>query len=411
MGNAIHVTMLGKFTLREEGMAQPCPLSLTGRSRRLWILVAYLILHRDRGIPAQELIDLLWSDASGGNPMSTLQNNASRARSALAELGFSDAKRLIVCEDGFYRWAPDRETEVDSDTFESLARHALLQKTPQEGLPSALEAERLYAGDFLSESAMELWCGSINTYYRSLYIRLCRTTVSWLMEVGRTVDAEQLCSRVLQLDSAAEEFSVYLMRALTLNKNPKKALEHYEHIRQMYRESFGVVPGPEMEAEKTEALRALYGQDVGVQELGAFLSVSDEETGAFYCDNNVFREIVKLQLRELRRNHGQSQILLVRLKPDSLPLERQAVLMKQLETTLTAALRAGDPFTRMGTNRYMILLPGASRENAEMVSQRILKRLRRDFLRPAQDYSFRITDLERLKRMDAGTAEEGPTQG
>ena len=85
--------------------------------------------------------------------------------------------------------------------------------------------------------------------------------------------------------------------------------------------------------------------------------------------------------------------------------------MKQLETTLTAALRAGDPFTRMGTNRYMILLPGASRENAEMVSQRILKRLRRDFLRPAQDYSFRITDLERLKRMDAGTAEEGPTQG
>lgn len=222
MGNAIHVTMLGKFTLREEGMAQPCPLSLTGRSRRLWILVAYLILHRDRGIPAQELIDLLWSDASGGNPMSTLQNNASRARSALAELGFSDAKRLIVCEDGFYRWAPDRETEVDSNTFESLARHALLQKTPQEGLPSALEAERLYAGDFLSESAMELWCGSINTYYRSLYIRLCRTTVSWLMEVGRTVDAEQLCSRVLQLDSAAEEFSVYLMRALTLNKTPRR---------------------------------------------------------------------------------------------------------------------------------------------------------------------------------------------
>ena len=89
MGNAIHVTMLGKFTLREEGMAQPCPLSLTGRSRRLWILVAYLILHRDRGIPAQELIDLLWSDASGGNPMSTLQNNASRARTPETSIIFT----------------------------------------------------------------------------------------------------------------------------------------------------------------------------------------------------------------------------------------------------------------------------------------------------------------------------------
>ena len=402
----IYVTMLGKFALREEGMTQPCVVSLTGRSRRLWILVAYLILHRDRGIPAQELIDLLWPDAAGGNPMSTLQNNASRARSALAELGFSDAKRLIVCEDGFYRWAPDRETEVDSDTFEGLARHALCQKTPQEGLPPALEAVKLYEGDFLAESAMEFWCGSINTYYRSLYIRLCRMTVSWLMETGRTVDAERLCSRVLQLAAAAEEFSVYLMRALILNKNPQKALEHYEHTRQMYRESFGVVPGPEMEAEKTEAVHALYGRETGEQELGAFLSVSDEESGAFYCDNNVFREIVKLQLRELRRNHGQAQILLVRLNRDDLPLERQAVLMKQLEATLTAALRAGDPFTRMGTNRYMILLAGATRENAQMVSQRILNRLQKDFFRPARDYCFQIADLERLKKMEAMVAEK-----
>lgn len=120
----------------------------------------------------------------------------------------------------------------------------------------------------------------------------------------------------------------------------------------------------------------------------------------------MFREIVKLHLRELRRNHGQAQILLVRLNRDDLPLERQAVLMKQLEATLTAALRAGDPFTRMGTNRYMILLAGATRENAQMVSQRILNRLQKDFFRPARDYCFQIADLERLKKMEAMVAEK-----
>lgn len=401
MEKPIHVTMLGKFTLREEGMAKPCAVSLTGRSRRLWILVAYLIIHRDRGVPTQELIDLLWPDAAGDNPISTLQNNASRARSALAELGFADARRLIVCEDGFYRWAPDRETKLDSDAFETLARQALLQKTGREGLPTALEAARLYVGDFLAESAAELWCGSINTYYRSLYIRLCRKAVSWLMEAGRMTDAEQLCAHVLQLDAAAEEFSVCLMRALILNKNPKKALEHYESTRQLYRESFGVVPGPEMEAEKAEAVHALYGQETGEQELGAFLSVSDEESGAFYCDNNVFREIVKLYIREMRRSHGRALILMVRLDRGDLPMERQAVLMKQLEVALTAALRAGDPFTRMGANRYIVLLPGASRENAETVSGRILGRLQRDFFRPASDYSFQVADLEHLKQMDS----------
>gem|GEM_PF-5245898 len=82
----------------------------------------------------------------------------------------------------------------------------------------------------------------------------------------------------------------------------------------------------------------------------------------------------KFTLRELRRSHGQAQILLVCLNRDELPLERRAVLMKQLETVLTESLRAGDPFTRMGASRYMVLLAGASRENGEMISQRILNR-------------------------------------
>lgn len=404
MNNAIQVSMLGGFTFWEEGMEKPCAVSLTGRSRRLWLLVAYLITYRDRGVPAQELIDLLWPEAESGNPVSTLQNNVSRARSALAELGLSDAKRLIVCEDGLYRWAPHRETKLDSDAFEQLAHRALNQKAPEEGLPLALEATALYAGDFLPECSMEFWCASVNAYYRSLYIRLSRVTVTWLMEAGRTVEAERLCSAVLRLDPAAEEFSIYLMRTLILNRNPQKALEHYEHTRQLYRESFGVVPGPEMEAEKAEAVRMIYGHEISERELGTFLSVSDEESGAFYCENNVFREIVKLQLRELRRSHGKAQILVVRLNRDDLPMERQSVFMKQLEHTLTAALRAGDPFTKLGSNRYVVLLAGASHENAEMVSQRILNRLNKDFFRPAQDYTFRIADLERLKELEtAGT--------
>lgn len=88
----INVTMFGKFTLKQEGMEVPHAVSLTGRSRRLWTLTAYLILNRNRGVSAQELIDLLWPEAENDNPLSTLQNNVSRARAALAELGFTHAK-------------------------------------------------------------------------------------------------------------------------------------------------------------------------------------------------------------------------------------------------------------------------------------------------------------------------------
>ena len=94
----IRATMLERFALQQAGMKEPRMVSLAGRSGRLWTLVAYLILHRDRGIPAQELIDLLWPDGSGSNPASTLQNNASRARNAMATLGFSDTKGMIRYE-------------------------------------------------------------------------------------------------------------------------------------------------------------------------------------------------------------------------------------------------------------------------------------------------------------------------
>lgn len=92
----INVTMFGKFTLKQEGMEVPHAVSLTGRSRRLWTLTAYLILNRNRGVSAQELIDLLWPEAENDNPLSTLQNNVSRARAALAELGFTHAKVIIT---------------------------------------------------------------------------------------------------------------------------------------------------------------------------------------------------------------------------------------------------------------------------------------------------------------------------
>lgn len=149
----IDVTMFGKFTLKQEGMEVPHAVSLTGRSRRLWTLTAYLILNRNRGVSAQELIDLLWPEAESDNPLSTLQNNVSRARAALAELGFTHAKVIIHNEKGYYRWAPDRETQLDVEQFEALAKAALAEEDMEKSVALAQEAVALYTGDFLTESA------------------------------------------------------------------------------------------------------------------------------------------------------------------------------------------------------------------------------------------------------------------
>lgn len=148
----VDVTMFGKFTLKQEGMEVPHAVSLTGRSRRLWTLTAYLILNRNRGVSAQELIDLLWPEAENDNPLSTLQNNVSRARAALAELGFTHAKVIIHNEKGYYRWAPDRETQLDVEQFETLAKAALAEEDMEKSVALARRPWRFTPAIFLRKA-------------------------------------------------------------------------------------------------------------------------------------------------------------------------------------------------------------------------------------------------------------------
>ena len=66
---------------------------------------------------------MFWPD--NANPSSTLQNNISRLRAALADMGFTDTKQLVRCEGGFYRWSSEPETVVDIEVFESWTQRKL----------------------------------------------------------------------------------------------------------------------------------------------------------------------------------------------------------------------------------------------------------------------------------------------
>ena len=396
MAPSIRVTMLGKFTIAEGGNAPVREISLTGRSRRLWTLTAYLIIHRDRGVSAQELIDLLWPEAENDNPTATLQNNVSRARAALGELGLSDPKGLIRYEGGLYSWAPDGMTWVDYDSFEMLGKQALACGSDEDFLPMAQKAIELYGGDFLPEAALELWCINLNTFYRSLYLRLCRRAVNCLMALGRTAEAEQICTAAIRVDPTVEEFSVLLMRCLIQAGNPRKALEQYDYIRQLYRDTYGVVPSAELELAKTAAISQLYGQEMGEKELAALLREQTQEPGAFFCDNAVFRELVNLRAREMKRNRIPVQVALVQLKAPSVSPEKQAVHMKQMEGVLLSDLRGGDPFTRVGTTRFAVLLTGVTPDIARAVMERVMNRFRKEHPRMPGEFSFLVTELERI---------------
>ena len=161
--------------------------SLSGRAHRLWLLVAYLIVNRDHGVSPQELIDLLWPEVTSNNPASTLQNNVSRARALFSEANFDDARDLIKHTDGLYYWAPERSTLLDTEIFEANVRRIgdFLSAEDTEGIDLALETCKLYTGDFLDDATDITWCANLAVYYRTLYKRLCKTTIVALIGAGR----------------------------------------------------------------------------------------------------------------------------------------------------------------------------------------------------------------------------------
>lgn len=373
--------------------------SLSGRAHRLWLLVAYLIVNRDHGVSPQELIDLLWPEVTSNNPASTLQNNVSRARALFSEANFDDARDLIKHTDGLYYWAPERSTLLDIEIFETNARRIgdFLSADDANGIELALETCKLYTGDFLSDATDITWCANLAVYYRTLYKRLCKTTIIALMEAGRLKEAQTLCLQVCVLDPAAEEFSLLLMQAYLADANPTAALEQYQTIANYLSQTYDIQPSAELETQREIALQELYGQSMNEQGIRTFLFESNDDEGAFACSNAVFREIALLRLREMERSGEDSHIIAISFSNPSTKTARRIINAKRVAQVLSATLRASDPFTKVGSNQFLVLLPGASAENARMVYERIVARFKDNFPRAELAFRFSMMSLAALR--------------
>ena len=381
--NDLLVTMFGNFSIRQNNADDEVAVlsKLGGRSRRLWILIAYLIVNREKGVSASELIDLLWPDVDTSNPQTRLQNNISRARVVLDNGSFDDSKDLIRFEDGLYWWAPGRQTILDVDIFEKAVR-SFGPDIDESRIDYALELCDLYQGDFLAQATDETWCTNLNIYYRSLFTNFALKLLETLKMTDRISDIKRLCLRVIDIDPTIEEFNISLMEALIAEGNPNKAIDHYEHIKTVFHDIYGVQVSQEMEIQRNRALEVMYGNKVSKQAILDYFNDFNVDDGAFLCNTLTFQQIVQLHIRMLHRNGDTSQLVAIEFtSPDqsNSNVDKSIANMKRLEHVIQKTLRSGDPFTKMGRDIFLMLLSGANPENGEMVTHRIIDNYHEEF--------------------------------
>ncbi|WP_439680049.1 AfsR/SARP family transcriptional regulator [Embleya sp. MST-111070] len=259
----------------EDGASVPIP------EAKVRALLADLLIHEGRPVPADRLIEDLWGRRLPRNPVATLQTRVSQLRRALeaAEPGGRD---LVVWQPPGYRLAVSPDA-VDAGRFRVLVERARTTEDAQTRKTLLTDALALGRGPAYADVADE-------EFARSVAVRLDKERItaqgehalarldlgeqpSPVDEIGDLVTRHPLCERLR---------AVY-MRALYLAGRQSEALAVYAELRERLADELGVDPGPELAALYERILR----QDPGLQATARGSAMVDSRAGAAVAPGRV----------------------------------------------------------------------------------------------------------------------------
>lgn len=111
-----YVKLLGELEISYKGKKISEKAS---KAKKIWNLLAYIVMHKNRLLLQSDLIDTIWSVDENNNPKSSLKTAMYRIRAMLSELAV-DNEEFIISSRGAYSWNTEIECKVDSIEFERI---------------------------------------------------------------------------------------------------------------------------------------------------------------------------------------------------------------------------------------------------------------------------------------------------
>ena len=388
--NSLSVQMLGSFTLscNDQRISDQ-----DNRSRKVWMLIAYLIYHRRRVVPQEELIELLWTeDQQGNNPVGALKAMVHRARNTLDALWPSAGMELILHQASSYTWSKTIPCDVDIDRFEALCKAA---DDGREGPECAVSALRLYRGSFLPHMSSETWVIPIAAYYHNFYIRHLLAVLPMMMQQAQYNDVANLCRDAIAVEPFHEEIHCFFMRALLAMGDRKGAVRIYQKLRESLFSNFCILPAEETRALYYEATKTINDHAIAPEVLQQQLKEEYHE-GALICEYDFFRVLYHSMERSMARSGIASHIAMLSVTGKNgiqLSQKQQETAVNRLEEQIRTSLRRGDAAARCSVSQFVIMLPSANYENSCMVCNRVIRAFFRKYPRAEVDIQFTVCPI------------------
>ena len=393
--NRISVQMLGGFSIQWNGQKID---DQSNRMRKVWLLLAYLIYHRNSTLTQSHFLQLLQSKGDDHiDPNGNLKALFYRARTLLNQLDPSAGHDLILHKSGNYSWNTEIPLELDVEVFEQLYREGTAASDSAKKLELYLQATDLYSGDFLPKLASDAWAMPISAYYHRIYLETAENALALLMETHRWADAAALCRKALQIEPYSESLYQQLMQCKLAEGDRASVLAIYEDMSELLFSNFGVMPSDESRALYREANRSTEDASLPSDTIRDLSREPGSAKGALFCEYDFFKLLYQAQARALIRNGDVIHIALFSVRgPRNKELSRRSLdrAMENLKELILGNLRQGDVVTQCSASQLIVMLPQANFENSGAVCQRLIKAFFRQYPHSPIDIHYSIHPLE-----------------
>lgn len=368
----IVITMFDNFTVTtKNGSIQ----TTSNPHRKIWILLEYLIMNRNKEYTKKDLIQAIWPSFDSMDPNFELKRLYSDLKVALERLKVPYSRELIILINGTYHWNNNYVCSVDCENFEELCEKASESNLSEQVKIQIYEqALDLYKGHFLESLNNEQWVIPFRDYFHKVYLDTLHSLLELIRKLKKYDVLKNICERNIEREKFDEELQYYYLLVLIKDGRQKEALEHYEYMTQLFYRSLGIKPSKRIINLYPDIVNTVRLVEKDLNTISNDMKEIDVSKGAYYCEYRVFVNIYQIEARSMIRSGRMVYLCLLRLNDNNgnlLLIEELEKIMPKLLEVSKNCLRMGDIISRFGISQYVLLLPNVNYDSGSVVMQRI----------------------------------------
>jgi SARP family transcriptional regulator, regulator of embCAB operon len=222
----------------------------TPRAPKLRNVLAHLLLHANRIVHFDALIDELWESGPPPSAVTIVQTYIYQLRKEFAAAGLDPpGKRLLITKRPGYLFQAEPE-QIDAEVFECLVRQgrALAEKNqPQQAASVLHRALNMWTGQALTGVPQGRVLGARAVHLEELRINALHLRIHLDMSLGKHLELIPELRSLTCAHPLNEWFHGQLIMALGRSGRRDEALQAYQSLRTLLREELGVDPLPELQ--------------------------------------------------------------------------------------------------------------------------------------------------------------------